>query len=64
MLAAVAIGATHYLPLDQHRLLLPGRDLLRCLWRMIADNGHDTGVTIADLRAEGFGFVVNWEWQG
>jgi hypothetical protein len=30
-------------------------------WRMIADNGHDTGVTIADLRAEGFGFVVNWE---
>jgi hypothetical protein len=28
---------------------------------MFADNGRDTGIWIADLRADGFGFVVGWD---
>jgi hypothetical protein len=27
---------------------------------LFADNGRDTGISVADLRAEGFGFVVHW----
>jgi hypothetical protein len=29
-------------------------------WVLVADNGHETPISIVDLRSEGFGFVVYW----
>ena len=29
-------------------------------WTLVADDGHDTPISIANLCADGFGFVVYW----
>ena len=29
-------------------------------WELLTDDGRETGVSIYDLRADGFAFVVNW----